>query len=202
MVRVASRLDYESNLIIPGALHQYHTCLILLVEGYAAPEKYHLDRIWKCLDFVFELPPDLDRRSKARSILTEVAQKSEMYHNLRKVRAPKALTDRLQASESELEKQAMTQDTSPPAVAPIATPAMVQVSLNNAMPGGMPEFRNYTSTTSSDVYYATQQKFATQHVSPAHSSDTGSIVAGVDIGMRSDASSGDLMPDVDWVGES
>ena len=78
-----------------GAIHQYHTTLLLLTELYAAPERYHQDRIWKCLDFVFELPDGIDRRQKSSLILTEVMKKSATYQQLRKVRAPKVLEERL-----------------------------------------------------------------------------------------------------------
>lgn len=76
-----------------GAFHQYHTTLLLLTELYAAPERYHEDRIWRCLDFVFELPANQDRRRKAQHILTEVMQKSYAYNTIRKIRAPKSVEE-------------------------------------------------------------------------------------------------------------
>lgn len=190
-------------LTLSGALHQYHTTLLLLTEVYAAPERYYLDRIWKCLDFVFELPSDLDRRSKARTILTEVMHKSEIYHNLRRVRAPKALEDRMPStrltptvSTSSPQHQSVSPDISPPPMTNVSPPP-VQASLSNILPAGMPEFRNFNSSAA-DVFYATQQNMATQ-ASPAQSSDTGSIVTGGENAMKFDAGSGDMMLDVDWV---
>lgn len=191
-------------LTILGALHQYHTCLLLITEVYAAPERYYLDRIWKCLDFVFELPADMDRRSKARSILTEVAQKSEIYHNLRRVRAPKALENRMPEKTTPTPSSARQHSGSPEVVPPPVSqisPPVVTASLSNILPpSGMPEFRNFHSTAS-DAFYATQQSITAQ-ASPAQSSDTSSLMTGVENPMRFDAGSGDTMLDVDWVSYS
>jgi hypothetical protein len=80
-----------------GALHQYHSAILLLSELYATPEHYFEDRIWDTLDYVFELPPDLTRREKATSVFQEIVQKSEYFHSLRRVRTPKKLEDELAA---------------------------------------------------------------------------------------------------------
>lgn len=71
-----------------GAIHQYHSSLILLSEGYASDVRYFEDRAWKCLDFVFETNPQLPRKDKAKTILTDIVQKTEVYSQLRRIRAP------------------------------------------------------------------------------------------------------------------
>jgi hypothetical protein len=191
-------------LTVVGALHQYHTCLILITEGYGAPETYYLDRIWKCLDFVFDMPADLDERTKARMILTEVAQKTEAYANLRKIRTPKGFDGNLpqtgenQRSSSGSAQQSVSPETSPPALSN-ATPPIIQPELNNVLQPGSVEYR-YISPSAADVYYATQQNI-TAHASPAYSSDTGSIGTGGGTMMKPDAGAGDLMLDVDWVND-
>ncbi|KAF2399911.1 hypothetical protein EJ06DRAFT_557004 [Trichodelitschia bisporula] len=76
-----------------GAIHQYHTTLLLLTELYATDIRYHEDRIWKCLDYVFELPPHLSRKEKGHLVLQEIITKTETFHSLRRVRAPKSIEE-------------------------------------------------------------------------------------------------------------
>ncbi|KAL9095488.1 MAG: hypothetical protein Q9165_002359 [Trypethelium subeluteriae] len=71
-----------------GALQQYHTALLLLSEIYAYPMRKEADRIWKCLDYVFDIPQGLNRDQKAKLVFGEVAARMKAYHSLRKTRAP------------------------------------------------------------------------------------------------------------------
>ncbi|KAI9834992.1 MAG: hypothetical protein M1819_002715 [Sarea resinae] len=78
-----------------GASQQYHTAFLLLVEVFTYPMRREADRIWKCLDYIYAVPAQLPRREKARRILTELRDKMGVYQELRKMRAPKGITDRL-----------------------------------------------------------------------------------------------------------
>lgn len=78
-----------------GAYQQYHTALLLVLEVYAYPMRKEADRIWRCLDYVFELPTDLSRDQKARLILTELRDKMSVYRDIRKIRAPTGMLERL-----------------------------------------------------------------------------------------------------------
>ncbi|KAH3963941.1 hypothetical protein HBI25_097790 [Parastagonospora nodorum] len=72
-----------------GALHQYHPTLLLLNElyaGYNEPEVE--DRVWKCLDFAFGLPPGGSNIEKTRYILEELVEKSRIYAGMKRVRVP------------------------------------------------------------------------------------------------------------------
>jgi hypothetical protein len=72
-----------------GALHQYHQALLLMNElntGHNEPEVE--SRIWKCLDFVFNLQPGGSNISKTRYILEEIISKHRIYASMKKVRAP------------------------------------------------------------------------------------------------------------------
>lgn len=72
-----------------GALQQYHAALLTLTEVYLNGNRSKLaDRIWKCLDYVFERDPTQDRHEKARDILAEVQQKTAVYQSMRGMRAP------------------------------------------------------------------------------------------------------------------
>lgn len=78
-----------------GAHQQYHYGLLLLLEIFAFPMRKEADRIWACLDYIFEVPPHLSRDQKGRLILTEIRDKTMIYRNARKLRAPTGLVDRL-----------------------------------------------------------------------------------------------------------
>jgi hypothetical protein len=212
---------------VSGAFHQYHTSLLLLTELYAAPERYFQDRIWKCLDYVFELPDNLDRKQKARLILTEVMQKSAAYHSLRKVRAPKAVDERFlsahqtsspppkeesispgisphttqpqghQRQSSQQMQQPQQQQMNPP------LPPNPHINLNNILSStGVPEFRNFPPQIS-DAYYAPGNPgHATMNSTSPQSSDQGSYAAPQDVGFRGSNSSNspnEMMLDIDWV---
>lgn len=78
-----------------GAHQQYHYGLLLLLEIFAFPMRKEADRIWACLDYIFEVPPHLSRDQKGRWILTEIRDKTMIYQSARKLRAPTGLVDRL-----------------------------------------------------------------------------------------------------------
>ncbi|KAI9760784.1 MAG: hypothetical protein M4579_001414 [Chaenotheca gracillima] len=71
-----------------GAYQQYHTAFLLLFEVHQYPMRREADRIWACLDYVFETDRTLRRDEKGRRILTEVQKKSTIYSKLRKTRVP------------------------------------------------------------------------------------------------------------------
>jgi hypothetical protein len=72
-----------------GALHQYHQALLLMNELYTGHNEPEVEtRIWKCLDFVFDLQPGGSNISKTRYILEEIISKHRIYTSIKKVRAP------------------------------------------------------------------------------------------------------------------
>jgi hypothetical protein len=79
-----------------AAAHQnYHTAFLLLVEIFAYPMRKEADRIWNCLDYVFETDRTLSRAQKGRIILTELRDKLAVYRDIRKIRAPVSMMKRL-----------------------------------------------------------------------------------------------------------
>ncbi|PSN62837.1 fungal-specific transcription factor domain-containing protein [Corynespora cassiicola Philippines] len=75
-----------------GALHQYHTALLLLSEMYAGERDPAMEnRIWRCLDYAFELPASLSGFEKTRLVFEELAGRTEMYAAIRRMRAPTAM---------------------------------------------------------------------------------------------------------------
>jgi hypothetical protein len=72
-----------------GALHQYHTALLLLKEIWASHNDPAVEtRAWRCMDYAFGLSPERSRQEKTRSILEDLVDKTEIYAGMKKVRAP------------------------------------------------------------------------------------------------------------------
>ncbi|KAI9694292.1 MAG: hypothetical protein M1820_009051 [Bogoriella megaspora] len=71
-----------------GALQQYQTAVLLLFEVYAYPMRKEADRIWSCLDYIFDIPLTLTRDQKARLVMGELSNRMKVYHSLRRTRAP------------------------------------------------------------------------------------------------------------------
>jgi len=71
-----------------GAIQQYHYALLILIEIYAFPMRKEADRIWACLDYIYEVPPGMSREQKGRWIITQIRDKTNVYMNARKARAP------------------------------------------------------------------------------------------------------------------
>jgi len=71
-----------------GAIQQYHYALLILIEIYAFPMRKEADRIWACLDYIYEVPPGMSREQKGRWIITQIRDKGYVYMNARKARAP------------------------------------------------------------------------------------------------------------------
>lgn len=73
-----------------GALHQYHTALLILNELYAQDCEPEMEqRAWRVLDFVFELGPGMTCQEKTRVVLEELIEKLQVYARVKRWRAPK-----------------------------------------------------------------------------------------------------------------
>lgn len=67
-----------------GAFNQYHGALLLLIEVYAYPMRKEAARIWRCLDYIFDIPPHLNPKQKAELVLTDLRDRMLQYHQMRK----------------------------------------------------------------------------------------------------------------------
>jgi hypothetical protein len=74
-----------------GALQQWHIAFLLLtdVHFYAPPRGEDTDRVWKCLDYVFETDPRESQEAKSRKILAELTVRTGVYTRMRRMRVPK-----------------------------------------------------------------------------------------------------------------
>ncbi|KAH8727163.1 fungal-specific transcription factor domain-containing protein [Phaeosphaeriaceae sp. PMI808] len=72
-----------------GALHQYHTALLLMNELNAGHNEPGAEaRVWKCMDFAFDLSPEMSTREKTRYVLEDLIRKTSIYASMKGLRAP------------------------------------------------------------------------------------------------------------------
>ncbi|KAK3300410.1 uncharacterized protein B0H64DRAFT_470510 [Chaetomium fimeti] len=114
IIEIAIRL--ESNPMFRdwswylGAYQQYQIALLLATEVFYRPNHRVAERIWPCLDWVFQLDPNVPRDQKSLQILTEIMSKTNLYMNLRKVRAPTTINQAVPG------KQAVKESPPPPSL--------------------------------------------------------------------------------------
>lgn len=66
-----------------------------MTEVFSCPDLPEANRIWDCLDYVFEVPQNLAQEQKGQWILTEIRDRYALFASSRKVRAPPGLVNRL-----------------------------------------------------------------------------------------------------------
>lgn len=99
-----------------GALNQYHAALLLMAEVYAYPMRKEAGRIWKCLDYIFEIPAHLSPKQKAELVLTDLRDRMEIYHQMRKVKNTAAMEAQVHQLMRAWERD---DSTSPPSLPPL-----------------------------------------------------------------------------------
>lgn len=103
-----------------GAYQQFQIALLLATEIYYRPDNKEADRIWACLDYVFNLDPNMAREQKGVAILTEIMGKTAVYTGMRKMRAPTGIAKAVP------EKQAVKSEAPSPAPRAVPPPYMSQ----------------------------------------------------------------------------
>lgn len=140
---------------------------------------------------MFELPNHLTRREKARLVLCEVAQKTEIYHNLRRMRAPKDVEDKMGPSPSTIRAHGQ--------LSPSASPPLMPVHSVGRM-AGHAEYRTFRPNITDQVYYAPMN---TNHMmaqtSPHSTNSNASCHDPRRRGESFGSTSSPGMIDVDWV---
>ncbi|CBX98236.1 hypothetical protein LEMA_P096450.1 [Plenodomus lingam JN3] len=72
-----------------GALHQFQAALILLNELYTGPREAAMEeRVWKSLNYAFEITDDRPNAEKVRLILEDLIVRSRTYATMKKIKAP------------------------------------------------------------------------------------------------------------------
>ncbi|GAD93610.1 hypothetical protein MGYG_02110 [Paecilomyces variotii No. 5] len=93
------------------AYDQYHIAFLLLFDVFMVPMRRDADRIWRCMDHVYEIGPDdplsevnslgkvsrqeliARRNKKALRVITQVKDRLEIYSEMRKLRFPKTMAE-------------------------------------------------------------------------------------------------------------
>ena len=78
-----------------GAIQQYHTALLLMLEIFAFPYRKEADRIWACLDYIFEIPQGISREQKGRWVMTQVRDRVAFLMANKRVKVPQAMIDKM-----------------------------------------------------------------------------------------------------------
>ena len=78
-----------------GSYQQWHTAFLLLMEIFMYPNRREANRIWAICDYAFEPDMSLGRAQKARSIMAAIRDRAAAYRNLRKMREPVSMQNRL-----------------------------------------------------------------------------------------------------------
>lgn len=140
------------------------------------------DRIWTCLDYVFECDISDHRAIKARKILSELQRKTEIYQKIRKMRSPLSMAQmppRAPESNSQDFKYASSSPETRGSVD--YTPQLI---------GRAPV--QFAGVANGESLWA----FPSQQ-SPEASSDTTSVYGRSSL--SADSGVDDLMADIDWV---
>ncbi|KAK7509007.1 fungal-specific transcription factor domain-containing protein [Phyllosticta citriasiana] len=75
-----------------GTHQQWHTALLMLAEMYAKEQDpSYEERVWRCLDYAFDLPPNISIVEKAKFVLGGLRDRTLVLQNLRKLHAPTAM---------------------------------------------------------------------------------------------------------------
>ncbi|KAI9666661.1 MAG: hypothetical protein M1821_004597 [Bathelium mastoideum] len=211
-----------------GALQQYHTAVLMLFEIYGYPMRKEADRIWACLDYVFDLPPNLNRDQKARLVLGELANQMKAYHSLRKTRAPVQMEKmvgirppRRVGDGHRLDQQSSSSTARPPpqlvsqasmSRAESSSPGMATASISSASPpleynfntapgvNAMSGMYGIANTGSLEQFYGQEMPRDFSPLAPSTSSESASMGAGMRQENMSGAVPGDLQAvmDIDW----
>ncbi|KAF4549787.1 Fungal specific transcription factor domain-containing protein 18 [Elsinoe fawcettii] len=72
-----------------GAILQYHSAMLLMLEAHMNPNTTEAPRIWRCLDYIFELPSTMTAQEKSGSVIFALRDRLSVYQSMRKMRASK-----------------------------------------------------------------------------------------------------------------
>ena len=79
-----------------GAIHQHHYALGMLMEFHMRPEQQEAERVWKCLDWVFDVPPTyrpLAKQEKSRLVLIQIRDQLIKYVATQRLRCSTKITN-------------------------------------------------------------------------------------------------------------
>jgi hypothetical protein len=173
-----------------GAYHQYHVAFLLLLEVFFYPNRKEADRIWPCLDYVFETDRSEKRDVKARKILRELQEKTAVYQEMRKMRAPPSMNKHL--------GQRPPRKVDGGSESSIISSREGVIGFNATSIGRAPlPDVVYAGVSNGETLWALPNQ-----ASPEASSDASSVMGQMPIQTPGTGQGDDLMAEIDWVGIS
>ena len=119
-----------------GAIHQHHYALSMLMEFHVRPEQQEAERVWECLDWVFDVPPtyrSLARQDKSGLVLKEIRDQLIKYLATQRLRCSKRITNATFSLDSFSLEQGSSSDKS----MSHSESAMVNFSASSVAPHGL-----------------------------------------------------------------
>ena len=113
-----------------GAFNQYHSALLLMVEVYAYPMRKDAAKIWKCLDYVFDIPPHLSPKQKAELVITDLRDRMEVYSQMRKLKTTTQMEERVGSAGRSPVPGRLSRNTMPAAATLSAVTSALPVNVN------------------------------------------------------------------------
>lgn len=179
-----------------GAYHQYHTAFLMLIDVQFYPKSKEIDRLWTCLDYVFETDKNDSRDLKARKILKVLQERTAAYQAKRKMRAPSAM----------LKHVGLRPPRKVDAVSDGITQQDTDMGSSNSsdMIGKAAVPFTYAGTSNGEILWALPPHGSpmSNQDSPDNSSESSNIYTQMMPQMpyiQSHAQGDELMPDIDWV---
>ena len=78
-----------------GALQQHNYATLMLVECFANPGREYAKSAWESMDWIYEVPPCIKYRHKARWVMEGAVEAMRVYLKTRKLRYPTLMDERL-----------------------------------------------------------------------------------------------------------
>jgi hypothetical protein len=174
-----------------GAYNQYHSALLLLLDVHFFAQGENTDRIWRCLDYVFETDPSEPREVKSRKILEELQEKTAVYQQLRKMRATPSMlkhVEQMPPRRIDRSPHKSSSSTSP------STEDIMNVGSTSIGKAPMPNFV-FAGVSDGEALWALPN-----YVSPDGSSDSGTTSGQKNsLQLPRMDQNNYLMPEIDWV---
>lgn len=137
-IAVETKPELSQWVWYKGAFNQFHAALLLMVEVYAYPMRKDAGKIWKCLDYIFDIPPHLSPKQKAELVLTDLRDRMQVYHEMRKVKTTTQMEERVVALKASGSPKFEQSNISVFADHPSGMRITQQPGFQTAIPGPMP----------------------------------------------------------------
>lgn len=85
-ISMDTRAELEPWSWYRGAMQQFSSSLLMMTEVSRDPFSPNAARIWKCLDYIFELPTDTTADEKIVTVFKTLQERLTVYQSFRKVK--------------------------------------------------------------------------------------------------------------------